>query len=370
MMQRTPRKALKSKPFNFSSGPACLPESVIQQVKNDLPDWQGGMSVMEVSHRSRPFMALLEKTEQQLRELLSVPDEFSILFMHGGAKMQFSAVGLNLLHHQEAVNMLLTGHWSKVAHQELQKFNPNCHVVSDSSINDFCDIAEYSSKDFDERAKHLYYTDNETIHGIEFHNSPELSHGLIADMTSSILTKAIDFQQHDCIFASAQKNLGIAGVTCAIVRKSLLGKAHPLTPSVLDYQLCEESSSLYNTPPVFALYVLSLILDWVTASGGIPYFQVKAQKLASALYSAIDNSALYQNKVSSKARSNINIPFTLPSEDLEQTFLSQAKEAGLLNLKGHRAVGGIRASIYNAMPEEGVKALIMFMEEFERAHSA
>lgn len=341
--------------YNFSSGPACLPKPVLQQIREDLPNWHQGMSVMEVSHRSAAFLAVIENATQQLRQLLKIPDSFSILFMHGGAKMQFAAVPLNLFHQEEIVNFLITGYWSKSACQEAEQYVNHCHAIGHAGERNL-------------QAKFLYYTDNETIQGIEFLDAPNVPHGLIADMTSSILTKPIDFEKHDCIFASAQKNLGIAGVTCVIVRNSLLGQAHPLTPTVLNYQVIQESASLYNTPPVFPIYVLGLVVDWVVAQGGISHFQEKAQYLSQQLYEAIDQSDFYQNNVAPKERSRMNVPFTLPNATLEQRFLEVAAAKGLLNLKGHRIVGGIRASIYNAMPPEGVEKLIAFMREFEQAN--
>lgn len=354
--------------YNFSSGPACLPLPVLEKIKQDIPDWHGGMSVMEISHRSEPFLSLKTRAEDSLRQLLNIPDDFCILFMHGGARMQFSGVGLNIFHQQPVVNFLITGHWSSEAYHEALKY-VSCHVVSHSEQNGYTKIEPLTDLDSDTNihpdSKYLYYTDNETIHGIEFLKPPVTRSGLIADMTSSILTKKIDFSKHDLIYASAQKNLGIAGVTLVIVRKSLLGQAHPLTPSVLNYEITAQKSSLYNTPPVFAIYVLDLILEWVKERGGLGTFEQKAKERSTMLYNTIDHSDFYTNKVESEFRSRMNVPFSLPTPVLEEQFIAEAKQQGLLSLKGHRSVGGCRASMYNAMPEAGVVKLVNFMKNFE-----
>tara|TARA_R110002110_G_scaffold415836_1_gene657267 strand:- start:30566 stop:31651 length:1086 start_codon:yes stop_codon:yes gene_type:complete len=350
--------------YNFSSGPACLPLSVLEDIKKDIPDWHSGMSVMEVSHRSESFLSLKNRVETSIKQLLNIPDDFCILLMHGGARMQFSAIGLNLFYQESVVNFLITGHWSHDAFQEASKY-VSCHVAAHAEQNGYTMIPPYSDSDMSEQSKFLYYTDNETIHGIEFLAPPRTRLGLIADMTSSILTKKIDFEQHDLIYASAQKNLGIAGVTLVIVRKSLLGQAHPLTPSVLNYKITAEKGSLYNTPPVFAIYVLDLILEWVKTNGGLPACSDMANRRSNMLYNMIDNSHFYQNKVSVEVRSRMNVPFSLPSPALESKFVLEAEQQGLMFLKGHRAVGGCRASLYNAMPEAGVAKLVTFMQQFE-----
>ncbi len=351
--------------YNFSSGPACLPQSVLAKIKQDIPDWHNGMSVMEVSHRSKPFLSVKNQAEASLRQLLNIPDDFCILFMHGGARMQFSAVGLNLFHPQSTVNFLITGHWSNEAYHEALKY-ADCHIVSHSEQNGYTTIAPFSESDIQLDAKYLYYTDNETIHGIEFFKPPASRLGLIADMTSSILTKEIDFEQHDLIYASAQKNLGIAGVTLVIVRKSLLGQAHPLTPSVLNYEIMAQKASLYNTPSVFAIYVLGLILEWVKENGGLRAFEQNAAERSNLLYRTIDNSDFYQNNVLPEARSRMNVPFSLSTPALEEKFITEALQQGLMALKGHRSVGGCRASMYNAMPQAGVLKLVGFMQKFEK----
>jgi len=351
--------------YNFSSGPACLPLSVLEKIKQDIPDWHEGMSVMEVSHRSIPFLSIKNRAENSLRTLLNIPDDFCVLFMHGGARMQFSAVGLNLFYQQPTVSFLITGHWSNEAYHEALKY-VDCHIVSHSEQNNYTTIAPFSESSIPADSKHLYYTDNETIHGIEFRQPPQSSLALIADMTSSILTKEIDFDKHDLIYASAQKNLGIAGVTVVIVRKSLLGQAHPLTPSVLNYGIMEQKESLYNTPSVFAIYVLDLVLEWMKENGGLKAFEQNAEERSSQLYSMIDSSDFYQNNVLAEARSRMNVPFSLPSHELEKKFIEEAQQQGLMALKGHRSVGGCRASMYNAMPQSGVFKLVNFMQKFER----
>lgn len=358
----------KSSIFNFGAGPACLPKQVLDKIKSDIPNWKDGISVMEIGHRSEPFMEILASAEDKLRSLLNIPENFHVLFMHGGARAQFSAIAMNLFHQSNVGDYIVTGHWSKEALQECARYMP-VNIIADGETVRFKNIPKIDPQSISDAAKYVYYADNETIQGIEFHDAPTIDRLLIADVTSSILSKPIEWPKHALVFASAQKNLGIAGVTVVIVRKDLLDHIHPLTPSVLNYDVIAKSQSLYNTLPVFATYVMELVLNWVEQQGGIDYFENKAKTLSKQLYECIDNSKLFVNDIDASVRSRLNIPFSLSNAALDQVFLEQASQRHLLALKGHRAAGGCRASIYNAMPNEGVEHLIAFMKHFENENS-
>lgn len=354
--------------YNFSSGPACLPVEVIAKIKADIPDWHQGISVMEISHRSTKFMDLMQNAEHKLKSLLAIPDEFCVLFMHGGARAQFAAVALNLFYQHEVVDYLLTGHWSEEARKEASKYI-DVHIAADGKKIAYKSIPKFSQTDIHPDSKYVHYTDNETIHGVEFRDAPKTRQLLISDMTSSILSKPIEWSKFALVYASAQKNLGIAGVTVAIVRKSLLDQENPLTPTVMSYQTMAQTQSLYNTCPVFPIYVLNLILEWAQALGGVAYFEEKAKRISAKLYNCIDESGLYTTPVDVEARSRMNVPFSLRRAEMEADFLNQAEKQGLLALQGHRVVGGARASIYNAMPEAGVDALVAFMRKYEKENN-
>lgn len=354
--------------YNFGAGPSCLPKDVLEQIKADIPDWHQGVSVMEIGHRSNPFMDLMQRAQVRLRTLLQIPDDFSVLFMHGGARTQFSAIGLNLFYQLPVVDYLVTGHWSEEACKEAEKYT-HVHVISDNGARNCTDLPEPDQLQTTPESTYLYYTDNETIQGLEFSSSPQVNSLLVCDMTSNILTRPIDWSRYGMVYASAQKNLGISGVTVVIVKSALLGQANPLTPSVMNYEVVAKSQSLYNTCPTFSIYVLDLMLAWVEKMGGVAYFSEKAEKVSNAFYNFIDNSSVYKNVVNPNARSRMNIPFSLLTQEMEAAFLTQASKQGLLALAGHRAVGGCRASFYNAMPEAGVMALIAFMKQFEKEQS-
>ena len=360
--------------YNFGAGPACLPNEVLNQIKADIPDWYEGMSIMELSHRAKCVMDLTAEIEADLRKVLSIPEEFAVLFMHGGARGQFSAIPLNCLHSAPVADYLITGMWSKLAYYEAEKYcQPNSVVPIDTLENTFeSRIPDESTWQLSKNAPYLHYTDNETIQGLEFPAVPQITlnphQWLICDMTSNILSRPIDFSRMGLIYASAQKNLGIAGITVVIVRKSLLGKAHPLTPSIFDYKNYYESHSLYNTAPVFCWYVLGLVVKWFIKNGGMPAFEASCAEKSRLVYDVIDHSDFYTNPVFKPHRSRINIPFRLPTEALETLFDQQAWSQGLKQLKGHKAVGGLRASLYNAMPMSGVKDLVDFMKHFEKTH--
>ena len=352
--------------YNFGAGPACLPQEVLNQIREDIPLWKEGMSVMEVSHRAKTFMDLSASIEDNFRQLLSVPAEFSILFMHGGARGQFSAVPLNLLGEKKSADYIVTGVWSQMAFNEAKKYcQPHCAASSESE--NFNQIPDEKTWELSSDAAYVHYTDNETVQGVEFPTTPNVNGALlVSDMTSNILSRPIDFSKISLIYASAQKNLGIAGITVVIVRKSLLGKAHPYTPIVLDYTLTNAEKSLANTPPVFTWYVLGLMLDWMKAQGGLPALAKTCDQKANLLYDFIDNSGFYSNPIFKPHRSRVNVPFQMNNPTLEAKFLDEADKNGFKQLKGHKLVGGCRASIYNAMPIAGLKALIEFMQQFQK----
>jgi len=352
--------------YNFSAGPAAIPLPVLEQVRNDIPDWAGtGMSVMEVSHRGKEFVALAASAEQDLRDLLQIPDDYAVLFLQGGATLQFAMVPLNLSAPGQTVDYVNTGSWSKKAIAEAGRFC-DVNVVADASDRNFTYVPDERSWQRSEKAAYLHYCANETIGGVEFPFIPE-SGGipLVSDMSSTILSRPIDVSRFGLIYAGAQKNIGPAGITIVIVRKDLLGKARGDTPSLMDYDVYARSDSMTNTPPVFAWYVSALVFRHLKSEGGLAVTAERNRHKAAKLYSAIDESAFYTNPVEPEFRSWMNVPFVLADSSLDGEFLKQAEAAGLKNLKGHRSVGGMRASIYNAMPEEGIDALIDFMREFE-----
>lgn len=351
--------------YNFGAGPACLPSEVLQQIRDDIPDWYDGMSIMEISHRLPVVVELTQKIEANFRKLLAIPDEFAVVFMQGGARAQFSLLALNLLGGAPTADYLITGHWSQLAAKDAQKYC-NVHCVATGEPGNFTRIPDEGTWTFSDSSPFLHYTDNETIHGVEFPFVPKAPKWLISDMTSNIASRPIDFSRFGCIYASAQKNLGIAGITVVIVRRDLLGLAHPLTPDVFNYKTCAETGSMFNTSPVFCWYVFGLMVEWALKQGGIPAIsQLRSQK-AKLIYDVIDASEFYSNSVYAPHRSDVNIPFSLRTEQLEKRFLEEANKIGLKQLKGHKAVGGCRASLYNAMPLAGAQHLADFMKQFEK----
>jgi phosphoserine aminotransferase len=352
--------------FNFSAGPAALPLEVLETAQQELTDWQGcGMSVMELSHRSKEFLGIAERAEGALRQLLDVPDDYRVLFLQGGATGQFGAVPFNLADATQTADYLVTGSWSKKALAEAKRFC-RAKVAGDSQESGFTEIPDPSEWDLDEDAAYLHYTPNETIGGVEFHFVPE-SGGvpLVADMSSTILSRPIDVSRYGLIYAGAQKNIGPAGLTIVIVRDDLVGKAREGTPRMMDYAPMAEAGSMLNTPPTFAWYMAGLVFQWLLDNGGVSAMGETNRGKAELLYGAIDSSGFYSNPVRPDCRSWMNVPFTLADPELDGRFLEEAKAAGLTNLKGHRSVGGMRASIYNAMPREGVEVLVDFMKGFE-----
>ena len=353
--------------FNFSPGPAMLPEAVLRRAQAELLDWQGsGMSVMEVSHRGSAFIDFAAKSERDLRELLGVPDNYKVLFLHGGATLQFAAIPLNIAPPGSVVDYVVTGNWSEKAVQEAQRY-VDVNVAATSKATNFTTIPDPSTWKLSKNAAYLHYTPNETVFGVEFHGIPQVSDApLVADMSSTLLSRPIDVSRFGIIYAGAQKNIGPAGLALVIVREDLLGRARRETPGVVDYKVMAENDSMWNTPSTLSWYFAGLVFEWLKEQGGLEAMAEINRRKAAKLYAAIDTSGYYKNPVDKACRSWMNVPFTLPSAELDKPFLKQADAAGLTNLKGHRMVGGMRASIYNAMPEAGVDALIEFMGDFAK----
>jgi phosphoserine aminotransferase len=354
--------------YNFSAGPAMLPQEVLEQAQAEMLDWQGsGMSVMEMSHRGKEFMSIAEKAEADLREVMAIPANYKVLFLQGGASSQFAMVPLNLLRGKGQADYFRTGSWSKKAIAEAKRYC-DVNVVADSeSEGKFTSVPAAADVSFNSNAAYVHYTPNETIEGVEFPYVPDTGDvPLVADMSSTILSRPIDVSQFDLIYAGAQKNIGPAGLTLVIVREDLIGHAQDGTPSMFDYAIHAKGDSMYNTPPTYAWYLAGLVFAWLKDKGGLSAMAEINERKAAKLYAAIDGSDFYQNPVAKDCRSVMNVPFTLADAELDSVFLAAAKEANLVTLKGHRSVGGMRASIYNAMPEAGVDALIEFMADFER----
>lgn len=354
--------------FNFSAGPAALPLAVLERAREEMTNWRGcGMSVMELSHRGKEFMSIAERAEADLRRLLDVPDGYRVLFLQGGATAQFSAVPLNLAGAEDKADYIVTGSWSKKALAEGRRFL-QAQVVADSAASRHTEIPDPAEWVLTPEASYLHYTPNETIGGVEFHFIPEAAAPLVADMSSSLLSRPLDVSRFGLIYAGAQKNIGQAGLAIVIVREELLGRARVGTPLVLDYREQAEAGSMLNTPPTYAWYIAGLVFEWLLEQGGLKEMEQRNRRKAETLYAAIDGSDFYANPVARHCRSWMNVPFTLADPALDGKFLEAAKAAGLVTLKGHRSVGGMRASLYNAMPQEGVDALVAFMAEFERSH--
>lgn len=344
-----------------------MPESVLRQARDEMLDWRGtGMSVMEMSHRSDEFVAIAGTAEQDLRDLAGIPDDYAVLFMQGGASSQFATVPLNLLGDRGSADYVNTGIWSKKAIAEARRYG-EVNVVASSQDNGFVDIPDQAQWRCNPQAAYLHYTPNETIGGLEFDFVPETgSVPLVADMSSSILSRPMDVSKFGLIYAGAQKNIGPSGLVVVIVRKDLLGRARPETPTMMDYKVTADNGSMYNTPSTYSWYLAGLTFQWLKAQGGVTAIAEVNTRKARKLYGFIDQSEFYANPIRPRFRSWMNVPFTLADDALNDAFLKGAEERGLLNLKGHRSVGGMRASIYNAMPEAGVDALIDYMATFEK----
>jgi phosphoserine aminotransferase len=349
--------------YNFSAGPAMLPAEVMEQAASEMTDWHGsGMSVMEMSHRGKEFVSIAEKAEQDLRDLLAVPDTYKVLFLQGGASSQFAMVPMNLLKGRDTADYLNTGSWSKKAISEARRFC-NVNIAASGEASGFTTVPPEEQWLLNPQSAYVHYTPNETIGGVEFHFVPDIGNvPLVADMSSTILSRPIDVSNFGLIYAGAQKNIGPAGLTIVIIRDDLVGGELSGTPTMFSYETHAKSGSMYNTPPTYSWYVAGLVFEWIKRNGGLKSMAEINKRKADKLYAAIDTSDFYANPVDPSYRSWMNVPFTLAEPGLDGMFLEQAGEAGLVTLKGHRSVGGMRASIYNAMPEEGIS----FMKEFEK----
>jgi phosphoserine aminotransferase len=371
---------MMARPYNFSAGPAAMPEEVLQTAAHDMLDWQGsGMGVMEMSHRGKEFTSICQTAERDLRDLLAVPEAFEILFMQGGGLAENAIVPLNLCR-GGAMDFVITGSWSQKSHQEAARYGL-ARVAASSADQSFCSIPAPASWRIGSDAQYVHLCSNETIHGVEFGELPDLkalgsSAPLVVDFSSHVASRPVDWSRVGLAFGGAQKNLGPAGLTLVVVRKELLGRALPICPSAFNYQLVAQNRSMYNTPPTYAIYMAGLTFQWLKNQGGVAAMEVRNIAKARLLYDYIDASQLYVNRVDPSVRSRMNVPFFLrdehgqaiadPAHPRNAAFLEGARAAGLLQLKGHKSVGGMRASIYNAMPLQGVQALVNYMREFER----
>ena len=355
--------------YNFAPGPAMLPRAVMEQAQRELLDWNGtGMSVMEISHRSKEFIAVAEESEADLRDIMGIPDDYRVLFLQGGATSQFAMVPMNLMQPDGVADYILTGNWSKKAGKEAQRFG-RVNIAASSETENFTTIPDRESWKLSDRSTYVYYCSNETIAGLEFQETPDVgARPLVCDLTSHALSRPIDVSRYGIIIAGSQKNIGPSGLVIVIVRPDLMGKSAMPVPSIYDYAVMAENGSMYNTPPTFSWYMAGLVFKWIKEQGGLEAMERNAISRSSTLYQTIDESGFYNNPIDKRYRSRMNVAFTLPDSSLDSTFLTESRAAGLEALKGHRSVGGMRASIYNAMPMAGVEALIEFMREFERKY--
>ncbi|MBU0751580.1 MAG: 3-phosphoserine/phosphohydroxythreonine transaminase [Gammaproteobacteria bacterium] len=355
--------------FNFSAGPAALPEAVLRQAAEEMVDWHGsGQSVMEMSHRGKEFMGIAAAAEADLRELMGIPANYKVLFLQGGASLQFEMIPINLLRGKPAADYVHTGEWAKKAIKAAKTFC-NVNVVASAEDKGFSYAPAQAGWQLDKGAAYVHYTANETIGGVEFHWTPETGDvPLVCDMSSNILSRSVDVSKYGLIYAGAQKNIGPAGLTIVIVREDLVGHAQPTPPAMLNYKTHVDAESMYNTPPTYSIYIAGLVFQWLKQNGGVAAMERKNIEKSQLLYDYLDSTEFYRNPVNKADRSRMNVPFTLKDAALDEEFLKGAKAAGMTQLKGHRSVGGMRASIYNAMPADGVKALVDYMRGFEKSH--
>ncbi|MBI4987990.1 MAG: 3-phosphoserine/phosphohydroxythreonine transaminase [Rhodocyclales bacterium] len=355
--------------FNFSAGPATLPESVLRQAAEEMLDWHGsGQSVMEMSHRGKEFMSIAAQAEADLRELMGIPANYKVLFLQGGASLQFAMTPINLLRGKASADYVHTGEWAKKAIKEAKQYC-QVNVVASSEDKSFTYAPPQADWKLSKDAAYVHYTANETIGGVEFHWVPQTGDvPLVCDMSSNILSRPVDVSKFGLIYAGAQKNIGPAGLTIAILRDDLIGQVLPKTPVMLDYKTHAENESMYNTPPTYGIYIAGLVFQWIKQNGGLAAMEKRNREKAGLLYGFLDQSQFFVSPVAKADRSLMNVPFTLKKAELDEEFLKGAKSRGMIQLKGHRSVGGMRASIYNAMPVEGVRALVDYMKEFEAKH--
>jgi len=351
--------------FNFSAGPAVLPLEVLQQAAAEMCDWHGtGMSVMEMSHRGKEFISIHAQAEADLRELLAIPTNYKVLFLQGGAIGQNAIIPMNLLRGKTGADYINTGEWSKKSIKEAKKYCA-VNVAATSESSNFSCVPKRETWKLDANAAYVHICANETIGGVEYHTIPDVgSVPLVADMSSNILSKPVDVSKYGLIYAGSQKNIGPAGLTIVIVRDDLLGQALPITPSAFDYKQQADNDSMLNTPPTYSVYIAGLVFQWLKKKGGLAAIAEYNRKKAGLIYDLLDSTSFYSSPVAKEDRSLMNVPFKTPSEALDDAFLKGAQAQGMLQLKGHRSVGGVRASIYNAMPIEGVQALVAYMKEF------
>lgn len=357
--------------YNFSAGPAVLPEEVLKEAAEEMLDYQGtGMSVMEMSHRSKAFQSIIEDAEKDLRDLMKIPDNYKVLFLQGGASLQFSMIPMNIMKNKVA-DFIITGQWAKKAYQEAGRYG-KANAVASSADKTFSYIPDCSDLPISEDADYVYICENNTIYGTKFHNLPNTKGKLlVADISSCFLSEPIDVTKYGILFGGVQKNVGPAGTAIVIIREDLITEDFmPQTPTMMQYKIHADNKSLYNTPPAYGIYMCGKVFKWLKKLGGLEAIKKKNEEKAAILYDYLDQSKLFKGTVEKADRSLMNVPFVTGNEDLDAKFVKEAKEAGLENLKGHRTVGGMRASIYNAMPIEGVKKLVAFMKEFEANHSA
>ena len=352
--------------YNFSAGPSMLPEEVLRTAANEMLEYgQSGQSVMEMSHRSKEYQAIIDRCEELFRQVLSIPANYKVLFLQGGASSQFAMIPLNLMNQSGKADFVLTGQWATKAYQEAQKFG-ECHVVASSKDKTFSYIPELDPAAFTKDADYFHICYNNTIYGTRFHNLPDTgSVPLVADLSSCILSEPLDVSRFGMIYAGAQKNMGPAGLTVVVIREDLIGNARESCPTMFNYQIHADNGSMYNTPPTYAIYIFKLVLEWLIGLGGLEKMKEINERKAALLYAFLDQSKMFRGTVEKKDRSLMNVPFVTGDTELDAKFVKEAAAEGFINLKGHRTVGGMRASIYNAMPVEGVEKLVAFMKDFE-----
>ena len=355
-----------SRVYNFSAGPSALPVEVLEKAQKEMVEYgTSGMSVMEMSHRSKDYEEIINSAESLVRELMKVPDNYKVLFLQGGASSQFAMIPLNIGNKNKKCDIVITGQWAKKAASEAEKYI-TVNKVASSADKTFCYIPKLDKSTFSKDADYFYICMNNTIYGTKYHELPDTGDiPLIADISSNVLSEEMDVSKFGMLFAGAQKNLGPAGVTLVIVREDLIGNAMDITPTMFKYDIHAENGSMYNTPPTYGIYIMKLVLEWIKEKGGVAAIQKMNEEKAALLYDFLDNSKLFKGTVVPEDRSLMNIPFITGNDELDAKFVKEAKAAGLVNLKGHRSVGGMRASIYNAMPIEGVQTLVDFMKKFE-----
>ena len=356
--------------YNFSAGPSMLPEEVLKKAAAEMLDYEGsGQSVMEMSHRSKVFESIIKSAEALLRELMDIPENYKVLFLQGGASTQFAAIPLNFMNGSGKADYIITGQWAKKAFAEAQRYG-DVKAVASSADKTFTYIPKTTKEDFRADADYVYICLNNTIYGTVYKDIPDTGDiPLIADISSCFLSEPLDISKFAMVYGGAQKNVAPAGLTIAIIREDMLGKARDITPTMLNYQIHADNASLYNTPPCYTIYICKLVLDWIKSLGGLTAIAERNRKKAEILYNFLDNSKMFKGTVVPEDRSLMNVPFITGDEELDAKFVKEATAAGLVNIKGHRTVGGMRASIYNAMPIEGVEKLVQFMADFEKANS-